>query len=188
MTIYYVLYSVFVSIWILMDAPLQNVSKWWALGALILPFIVPYYFVKTRPLNRYWKFIGLWLLGFFIVHAIGTVMVKVQTTNVHRSSNQLVQWKTFVADDKSFTVQFPTEPNRESDIVNAPSGKVDLIQYMSKNKDILYSVMYGDYPSNALLGLTSDQLLDNARNGAVGNVQGKLLSEVIISKANYPGR
>ena len=188
MTIYYVLYSVFVSIWILKDAPLQNVSRWWALGALILPFIVPYYFVKTRPLNRYWKFIGLWLLGFFVIHAIGTVMVKVQTTNVSRSSNQLAQWKTFVADDKSFTVQFPTEPNRESDIVNAPSGKVELIQYMSKNKDILYSVMYGDYPGNALVGLTSDQLLDNARNGAVGNVQGKLLSEVIISKANYPGR
>jgi hypothetical protein len=128
------------------------------------------------------------VLGFFVIHAIGTVMVKVQTTNVPRSSNQLAQWKTFVADDKSFTVQFPTEPNRKSHIVNAPSGKVELIQYMSKNKDIPYAVMYADYPHNALVGLTSDQLLDNARNGAVENVQGKLLCEVVISKANYPGR
>ena len=188
MTIYYALYSIFVSIWILKDAPLQNVSRWWALGTIILPLLVPYYFIKTRPLNRYWKLIGLWILGFFVIHAIGTVMLKVQTTNVPKSSNQATRWKTFVSDDKGFTFQFPTEPNRESDIVNAPSGKVELIQYMSKHKDILYTVMYGDYPNNALVGMTSEQLLDNARNGAVENVQGKLLSEVVISKANYPGR
>jgi len=188
MTIYYVLYSIFVSIWILKDAPLQNVSRWWALGALILPFPVPYYLIKTRPLNKYWKLIGLWLLGFFVIHAIGTVMIKLQTSNVPKSSNQVALWKTFVSNDKAFTVHFPTEPNRESDVLNPPSGKVELIQYTSKHKDILYAVMYGDYSSNALVGMTSEQLLDNARNGAVENVQGKLLSEVIISKGNYPGR
>jgi hypothetical protein len=188
MTIYYVLYSIFVSIWILKDAPLQNVSRWWALGALILPFLVPYYLIKTRPLNKYWKLIGLWLLGFFVIHAIGTVMIKLQTSNVPKSSNQVALWKTFVSNDKAFTVHFPTEPNRESDVLNPPSGKVELIQYTSKHKDILYAVMYGDYSSNALVGMTSEQLLDNARNGAVENVQGKLLSEVIISKGNYPGR
>jgi len=188
MTIYYVLYSIFVSIWILKDAPLQNVSRWWALGALILPFLVPYYLIKTRPLNKYWKLIGLWLLGFFVIHAIGTVMIKLQTSNVPKSSNQVALWKTFVSNDKAFTVHFPTEPNRESDVLNPPSGKVELIQYTSKHKDILYAVMYGDYSSNALVGITSEQLLDNARNGAVENVQGKLLSEVIISKGNYPGR
>ena len=188
MTIYYALFSIFVSFWILKDAPLQNVSRWWALGTLISPFLVPYYFIKTRPLNRYWKLIGLWLLGFFVIYAIGTVMAKVQTTKAPTSSNQTAGWKAFVSDDNSFTVQFPTEPNRESDIVNAPSGKVELIQYMSKSKDIMYAVMYGDYPRSALVGLTSEQLLDNARNGAVENVQGKLLSEVVILKANYPGR
>ncbi|MGB4207163.1 MAG: hypothetical protein WBJ43_04155, partial [Smithellaceae bacterium] len=179
---------IFVSIWILKDAPLQNVSRWWALGALILPFLVPYYLIKTRPLNKYWKLIGLWLLGFFVIHAIGTVMIKLQTSNVPKSSNQVALWKTFVSNDKAFTVHFPTEPNRESDVLNPPSGKVELIQYTSKHKDILYAVMYGDYSSNALVGMTSEQLLDNARNGAVENVQGKLLSEVIISKGNYPGR
>ena len=115
-------------------------------------------------------------------------MFKVQTTHVPKSSNQAARWKTFLSDDKGFAVQFPTEPNRETDIVNAPSGRVELIQYMSKHKDIVYAVMYVDYTSNALIGMTPEQLLDNARNGAVENVQGKLLSEVIISKANYPGR
>jgi len=115
-------------------------------------------------------------------------MIKLQTSNVPKSSNQVALWKTFVSNDKAFTVHFPTEPNRESDVLNPPSGKVELIQYTSKHKDILYAVMYGDYSSNALVGMTSEQLLDNARNGAVENVQGKLLSEVIISKGNYPGR
>lgn len=188
MTIYYSLYSIFVSIWILKDAPLRGVSRWWALGALILPLLVPYYFIKTRPLNRYWKLIALWLLGFLLVHAIGTVMLEVQTTSVPTSSNHAVSWKTFVSDDKDFTVQFPTEPNRKTHIVNAPYGKVKLIQYMSKHEDIVYAVAYGDYRSNAFVGMTSEQRLDNARNGFVEGLQGKLLSELIISKANYPGR
>lgn len=189
MTTYYVLYALLVSMWIFRDAPLQNISRWWALGTLIFPFLVPYYFVKTRPIKRYWKYIGLWVLGFFIFHVIGTVVVKMQMTPVpNKSTNQAAQWKIFVSDDKQFSVQFPTGPNRESDIVNTPSGKVELIQYMSKNKDILYAAMYGDYRSNTFIGMTSEQILDNARNGAVENVQGKLLSEVTISKGHCPGR
>ncbi len=189
MTTYYVLYILLFSIWIFIDAPLQNVSRWWALGTLILPFLVPYYFIKTRPLKKYWKYIGLWVLGFFIFYAIGTVFLGVDTQNApNKPLNQPTEWKKFILGDNQFAVNFPTEPNRESQIVNTPNGKVELIQYMSKKGDILYAVMYGDYPSKALVGMTSEQLLDNGRDGAVENVQGKLLSEVIISKGIHPGR
>jgi len=181
------LYDLLVSVWIYTDTPLYNRSRWWAFATFILPLLVPYYVVKTRP-YRYWKLIGLWLLGFFIAYIIGTAMVKFRTINVPTSSNQPSQWKTFVSSDKSFTVEFPTEPSRGCDIVNTPNGKVKLIEYMSKSKGILYAVMYGDYPGSALSGLTSEQMLDNARNGAIENVQGKLLSEISISKNGYPGR
>ena len=190
MFIYYALYSIFVSIWIFVDAPLQNVSRWWAFGAFIMPAITPYYFIKTRPVKKYWKYIGFWLLGFFVFHAIGTAMTRVQVTHTsNNSSNQAAEWKTFISDDKRFTAQFPIEPNREPNIVvNAPGGKVELIQYMSKSKDILYAVTYGDFPSKSFVGMSSEQILDNSRNGEVANVQGKLLSETIISVGNCPGR
>ena len=184
------IYGFMVSVWVYFDAQVHDRNKWsWTIGSLILPQILPiWYWWKTREILSFLKCIGLWLLGFLVIYAVGTVMLNVQTANVPKSSNQAARWKTFVSDDKAFTVHFPTEPNRESDIVNAPSGKVELIQYISKHKDILYAVMYGDYTSNAFVGMTSEQLLDNGRDGAVENVQGKLLSEVIISKANYPGR
>jgi hypothetical protein len=185
MTTYYGLYCILVSIWIFKDAPLQNASRWWSLGSLFFPFLVPYYFIKTRPLNKYWRLIGLWLFGFFVATGVGTLALKVQPPP---ASVQSSTWKLFIPDDKRFSARFPSDPNRESGIVNAPDGRIEFIQYMSKVRDILYTVSYGDYPNNALKGLSSEQLLDNARNGAVENVQGKLLSETIISKGNYPGR
>ena len=69
MKISYFLYSLLVSVWIFTDAPFYNRSRWWALGTFILPLLTPYYFVKTRPSNKYWKFIGLWLLGFVVFYA-----------------------------------------------------------------------------------------------------------------------
>jgi hypothetical protein len=121
---------------------------------------------------------------------IGTAIIKVHAPSIQdKFPNQLSDWKTFVSNDKKFTTQFPTEPDLKPVIfVNTPAGNVELLQYISKVNDIQYEVAYGDFPSNAFIGMTSVQQLDNARNGAVENVQGKLLNELIISKGNYPGR
>lgn len=76
MKISYFLYSLLVSAWIFMDAPLYNRSRWWALGTFILPLLIPYYFVKTRPANKYWKYIGLWILGFVVFSTAEAVFLK----------------------------------------------------------------------------------------------------------------
>ena len=86
-------------------------------------------------------------------------------------SNQPLQWKTFISSDKSFSIQFPTEPIRECDTVKAPNGKIKVIEYISKSKDMLFAVMYGDCPSNALSGLTPEQILDVIKNHAIENVR-----------------
>jgi hypothetical protein len=69
----YLLYSLLVSIWVFSDAKINDKSRWWAFGVFILPFITPYYFIKTRPLGKYWKYIGIWLFGFFVFHVTGSV-------------------------------------------------------------------------------------------------------------------
>jgi len=160
----------------------------YAIFISILALLFRYHVIKTAPLNGYWRLIGLWLLGFSITHTIGIPMVKAQTANLPISSNKPLQWKTFVSFDKSFTVEFPTEPSRGCDIVNTPNGKIKIIEYISKSKGILYAVMYGDYPGSALSGLTPEQILDVIKNHAIENVREKVLSEVSISKAGYPGR
>lgn len=76
MKISYFLYSLLVSAWIFTDAPLYNRSRWWALGTFILPVLIPYYFVKTRPVNKYWKYIGLWVLGFVVFSAVESVFLQ----------------------------------------------------------------------------------------------------------------
>jgi|GEM_PF-1433651 len=189
MVTYYALYSLFVAIWIFTDAPSRNVSRWWALGAFILPIVVPLYFVKTRSLKAYWKNIGLWLLGFFVAHIVGAAMLMPQTKSIaNKPLNQPVSVKKFISPDNRFCVIFPTEPKRESDIVNAPKGKIEMIQYISQTGGIQYEVIYSDLPTTAFDGRTSEQMLDGARDGMVENVAGKLTSETIISRGNNPGR
>jgi hypothetical protein len=76
MKISYLLYSLLVSAWIFTDAPLYNRSRWWSLGTFILPFLFPYYVIKTRPANKYWKYIGLWMLGIGIFSTAGVVFMR----------------------------------------------------------------------------------------------------------------
>ena len=120
---------------------------------------------------------------------VGSAMLMIENRDASiRPLSQSSGWERFVSNDNQFAILFPTKPNRESDIVNTPYGKVELIQYMSKTGDVLYAVAYGDYPIKALTEKNPEQLLDNARNGFVENVQGNLLSEIVISKGNYLGR
>ena len=160
----------------------------YAIFISILALLFRYHVIKAAPLNGYWRLIGLWLLGFSITHTIGIPMVKAQTANLPISSNQPLQWKTFVSFDKSFTVEFPTEPSRGCDIVNTPNGKIKVIEYLSTSNGILYAVMYGDCPINALSGLSLEQILDAIKNHAIENVRDKVLREFSISRAGYPGR
>jgi hypothetical protein len=178
-----------VALWVLKDAPQRNLSRLWALGMFILPILFPYYIVRIRPSKTYWKYIGLWLFGFFVFHTLGVAMLKVETRNTsNKSSVQTTGWNKFVSPENQFSVHFPTHPSCESDIVNTPDGKAELVQYTSKSGDVLYAVMYGDYPVKGFAGKTQEQLLNNARDGAAENVQGKILSETIISKRGCSGR
>lgn len=78
MRISYFLYSFLVSIWIFTDAPIYKASRWrWSIGAFILPLLVPYYFIKTRPLKKYSKYIGIWLLGLIVFYGAEFVFVRI---------------------------------------------------------------------------------------------------------------
>ena len=76
MKISYLIYGMLVAGWVITDAPIHNRSRWWALGIFILPFLAPYYFIKTRTSNNYWKLIGIWIVGFMVFQITESIISK----------------------------------------------------------------------------------------------------------------
>jgi hypothetical protein len=70
-----------------------------------------------------------------------------------------------------------------------PDGMHGAVPCLSVSvKQTAFSVVLSDYPLDHVQRVGSASLLDGARDGAVANTQGKLLSELIIGIAGNPGR
>ncbi|MBO6606456.1 hypothetical protein [Psychroserpens sp.] len=105
-------------------------------------------------------------------------------------------WETFKSLDHEFKVLFPYEPQFQVQKVPSAVGELDMNMYMATATDLdsdnmLYSVIRSDYPTEMFENPTPEfikSVLDGAVNGAVTNVQGKLLSDETISFNKFPGR
>lgn len=105
-------------------------------------------------------------------------------------------WETFKSLDHEFSASFPSEPKFQVQKVPSAVGDLDMNMYMStpeslNSENMLYSVIRSDYPEDMFVDPSDEfvqNVLDGAVNGAVSNVQGKLVSDVSISFNNFPGR
>lgn len=105
-------------------------------------------------------------------------------------------WETFKSLDHEFSVSFPVEPTFQVQKVPSAVGELDMNMYMATVNyadadNLLYSVIRSDYPEEMFSNANDEfiaNVLDGAVNGAVNNVQGKLVSDVSISFNNFPGR
>lgn len=104
------------------------------------------------------------------------------------ASCQGTRWEEFSSAEGAFTVLMPGDPEAQVDTVNTAAGRLDLHSFMVEQGDRVYGVSYADYPEVAVEGSDPETMLDGARDGAVANVQGTLLSELIISLEGHPGR
>ncbi len=90
-----------------------------------------------------------------------------------------------------FLVRTPVKLKEEMQTIDTPAGKLELYMFSGQKNQIGYVVGYMDYPQE-LASSSPQELLDNARNGAVnnllGNLQGKLVSETRVSIGGNPGR
>lgn len=94
-------------------------------------------------------------------------------------------------------VKMPGKPEKKEKLLNSAVGEVNLVMYMYQSpKDgnadnLAYAVAFMDYPADKI---TSDstsiikEFFDNAREGSLKAIQGKLLTESIINYKGYPGR
>jgi hypothetical protein len=118
-------------------------------------------------------------VGFIVVYAI---------INMFTASDKLAQFKEFRSDEGRFTVLMPGKPKAQNQTMDTPVGKVDMVMYMASSGKAGCAVAYADYPEQLINSTDPQKTLDGARNGAIKNVSGRLVSETSISFHGLPAR
>jgi hypothetical protein len=96
-------------------------------------------------------------------------------------------WKSFSSPEGRFTALFPGTPSQQTQQTPTAAGSIATTLYTVTMADAYFGVVVGDYPPE-VVSKKPDDLLDGARNGAVSQVGGTLLSEDRISSEGFPGR
>lgn len=94
----------------------------------------------------------------------------------------------FKSETGGFSVMTPAPLQEAVQPVETQSSKIDLHLFSAQQDDIAYFVAYCDYAPDLARPDNAEKMLDGARDGAVGNTHGKLISETAITLAGHPGR
>src|SRR5437763_10204009 len=98
------------------------------------------------------------------------------------------KWET--VNEGGFTVQMPGTPTRQTQSVDTASGKIDITLLSVEKSGEAFIVGYNEIPAAvaAMADKDPDTFLNNARDGAVRNVNGKVTSEHAITIDGHPGK
>ena len=99
------------------------------------------------------------------------------------------QPQAYVSEEGGFQIMTPLPLEESTQSVDSELGPIEVHFFMAELSNRAYMVGYSDYPEDFIAQSDPQVLLDGARDGAVGNINGKLVSEFKISLADqYPGR
>jgi hypothetical protein len=111
----------------------------------------------------------------------------------HRSGGVTVvspqpAWVTLSPPGAGFSVEVPGSAKESTLNVPSPAGQLAAHVYQVSSPDgrMEYDVVYSDYPSGIIL--QPDGALNGARDGAVKQVGGRLLSEQKLMLGEFPGK
>jgi hypothetical protein len=113
------------------------------------------------------------ILGVLILSACG------QTT---------ADWQDFSSTDGKFSVRMPGDPKEESNTITTDSGEITIHLFGVPIGNTDYIVAYSDYPAELVNSKGSAGILDSARDGAINNTKGKLISDESIELNGFPGK
>jgi hypothetical protein len=97
-------------------------------------------------------------------------------------------WRTFAPPEGRFSVDMPGRPRQAKQKVEANSEIVGLTIYLAESKGEAFAVTYADHDRFDDDREAIDRILDGARDGAVRNSGGKLMSEERVVCCGCPGR
>ncbi len=98
------------------------------------------------------------------------------------------EWKKFSGDSGRFSVELPGEPKQQKQDVQTDAGKITITMYIVEVGNGGYFVALSDFPAALVQAADPEVLLANARDGAVRNVRGKLVSDKAITLGEHQGR
>jgi hypothetical protein len=96
------------------------------------------------------------------------------------------KWETL--NDGGFTVQMPGKAEKQSQSVETQVGPIAFNTFSVEHSGEAFIVGYNDFPVAATANIDPEQLLNNAKTGAVQNVGGKVTGEKSITMAGHPGK
>jgi hypothetical protein len=98
------------------------------------------------------------------------------------------KWET--VSEGGFTAQMPGTPKRQTQSVPAGGDNIDVTMLSVEKGDEAFIVGYNDIPAAVatLADANPEQLLNNARDGAVQDIHGKVTSEHAITIDGHPGK
>ncbi len=96
--------------------------------------------------------------------------------------------KTFKSEEGRFSIDFPGEAKHEVQTAQTAVGNININLYLVEKDDSAYICGYNDYPEAVVKNSNTNDILVNAANGAIQNINGK--NEVIkdITLDKYPGK
>lgn len=106
-------------------------------------------------------------------------------------------WYVLRSEQYGYKVDFPQKPVENPQVINTEIGELKMNMFIydassaGKDDNLLYLVNYTEYPE-AFMEVEDPESVKvffrNAVDGAVGNVNGRLISEKIIKLGRHPGR
>jgi hypothetical protein len=97
-------------------------------------------------------------------------------------------WVDFSSAEGGFQARFPAAPESQNLPTATVVGNVEQKMFSVTQGVAFYAASFADYPQTAMKEAVPATVLDGARDGAVKNVQGKLVKEDQITLDGHPGR
>ncbi|MDR3678334.1 MAG: hypothetical protein P4L41_00100 [Flavipsychrobacter sp.] len=106
------------------------------------------------------------------------------------------EWHEYKLEGSNCSLLMPGAPTKQEKLINTAAGEITFTLFTfepadSTDDNFIYGLAYVDFPADKLYPDSISWVkgcLDNARDGAISNVHGKFLSEIIIKYKQYSGR
>ena len=115
-------------------------------------------------------------------------LLLASTLLVTACSGNEVSFEDFSSDAGQFSIVVPSTFQETQESVETPVGPINIHTFTAEEQNSAYVVAYSDYPAEIVEQSDPQILLDSSRDGALGNLNGNIISEEPIDIDGNPGR